>query len=76
MSHPKQPVGGNIGLVKQGDSIRIDIPNRRIDVLVSEEELAKRRQEQDKLGWQPVEERPRKVTAALKAYAKIGHQCG
>ena len=58
-------------MVKQGDMIRIDIPNRRIDVLVSEEELAKRRQEQDKLGWQPVEERPRKITAALKAYAKL-----
>ena len=58
-------------MVKQGDTIRIDIPNRRIDVLVSEEELAKRRQEQDKLGWQPVEERPRKVTAALEAYAKL-----
>ena len=68
---PEAAAGGNIGLVKQGDSIRIDIPNRRIDVLVSEEELAKRRQEQDKLGWQPVEERPRKVTAALKAYAKL-----
>jgi dihydroxy-acid dehydratase len=68
---PEAAAGGNIGLVKQGDTIRIDIPNRRIDVLVSEEELDKRRQEQDKLGWQPVEERPRKVTAALKAYAKL-----
>ena len=68
---PEAAAGGNIGLVKQGDTIRIDIPKRSIDVLISDEELAKRRQEQDKLGWQPVEERPRKVTAALKAYAKL-----
>ena len=68
---PEAAAGGNIGLVKQGDRIRIDIPQRRIDILISDEELAKRRKEQDKLGWQPVEERPRKVTAALKAYAKL-----
>ena len=63
--------GGNIGLVKQGDRIRIDIPNRTIDILVSDKELAQRRAKQDKLGWQPVEERPRKVSSALKAYAKL-----
>jgi dihydroxy-acid dehydratase len=40
-------------------------------VLVSDEELAKRRSEQDKIGWQPKEARPRKVSAALKAYAKL-----
>ena len=57
--------------MKQGDTIRIDIPNRTIDVLVSEEELAKRRSEQDKIGWQPKEVRPRNVSAALKAYAKL-----
>ncbi len=68
---PEAAAGGNIGLVKQGDRIRIDIPQRRIDIMISNEELAKRRTEQDQLGWQPVEERPRKVTAALKAYAKL-----
>jgi dihydroxy-acid dehydratase len=68
---PEAGAGGTIGIVKQGDTIRIDIPNRTIDVLVSDEELAKRRSEQDKLGWQPKEARPRKVSAALKAYAKL-----
>ncbi|MGH1430069.1 MAG: dihydroxy-acid dehydratase [Neptuniibacter sp.] len=68
---PEAAAGGAIGLVRNGDIIRIDIPNRTIDVLLSDEELAARRAEQDKLGWQPVEERPRKVSAALKAYAKL-----
>ena len=68
---PEAAAGGAIGLVKMGDRIRIDIPNRSIDVLISDEELAARRIEQDKLGWKPVKERPRKVSAALKAYAKL-----
>ena len=68
---PEAAAGGAIGLVRNGDMIRIDIPNRTIDVLVSDEELAKRRAEQDKLGWKPAEDRPRRVSAALKAYAKL-----
>jgi dihydroxy-acid dehydratase len=68
---PEAAAGGNIGLVKNGDRIRIDIPNRSIDVLISDHELAKRRKEQDSIGWKPVDPRPRKVTAALKAYAKL-----
>ncbi|WP_432697202.1 dihydroxy-acid dehydratase [Marinobacterium sp. YM272] len=68
---PEAAAGGAIGLVQNGDRIRIDIPNRTIDVLVSDEELALRRAEQDKKGWKPAEERPRKVSAALKAYAKL-----
>jgi dihydroxy-acid dehydratase len=68
---PEAAAGGTIGLVKNGDRIRIDIPNRSINVLVSDDELAKRRVEQDKLGWKPVLPRPRKVSAALKAYAKL-----
>ncbi|MGB0732320.1 MAG: dihydroxy-acid dehydratase [Pontibacterium sp.] len=68
---PEAAAGGAIGLVRNGDMIRIDIPNRTIDVLLSDEELAARRAEQDKLGWKPVEARPRKVSAALKAYAKL-----
>ena len=68
---PEAGAGGTIGLVNQGDMIRIDIPNRTIDVLVSDKELAQRRAEQDKLGWKPKEARPRKVSAALKAYAKL-----
>ena len=68
---PEAAAGGAIGLVRNGDKIRIDIPARTIDVLLSDAELAARRVEQDKLGWKPVESRPRKITAALKAYAKL-----
>ncbi|WP_020482436.1 dihydroxy-acid dehydratase [Methylomonas sp. MK1] len=66
---PEAAAGGAIGLVRNGDRIRIDIPNRTINVLVSDEELAQRRTEQDKLGWKPARPRPRKVSVALKAYA-------
>ena len=68
---PEAAAGGAIGLVRNGDRIRIDIPNRAIDVLVSDEELARRRAEQDAKGWKPAEARPRKVSAALKAYALL-----
>ncbi|MCE4554101.1 dihydroxy-acid dehydratase [Pelomonas cellulosilytica] len=68
---PEAAAGGAIGLVRNGDRIRIDIPNRTIDVLVSDAELAKRRAEQDAKGWKPAEARPRKVSAALKAYALL-----
>lgn len=68
---PEAAAGGAIGLVRNGDIIRIDIPNRTIDVLLSDEELAERRAEQDKLGWKPVEPRPRKVSAALKAFGML-----
>jgi dihydroxy-acid dehydratase len=68
---PEAAAGGAIGLVRDGDRIRIDIPNRTIDVLVSDEELARRRAEQDARGWKPAKPRPRKVSAALKAYAKL-----
>jgi len=68
---PEAAAGGAIGLVRNGDRIRIDIPNRRIDVLLSDEELAKRRVEQDAKGWKPALPRKRKVSAALRAYAKL-----
>ena len=68
---PEAAAGGAIGLVRNGDRIRIDIPNRSINVLVSDEELSKRRAEQNKLGWKPAKARPRKVSAALKVYAKF-----
>ena len=68
---PEAAAGGAIGLVRHGDRIRIDIPNRSISVLVSDEELGKRRAEQDQLGWKPVKPRSRKVSAALKAYALL-----
>ena len=68
---PEAAAGGAIGLVRSGDLIRINIPNRSIDVVLSDEALAQRRAEQDKLGWKPVKARPRKVSAALKAYAMM-----
>ena len=68
---PEAAAGGAIGLVQNGDIIRIDIPNRTINMLVSDEELAKRREAQNAKGWKPVEARPRKISAALKAYAML-----
>ncbi|QEW08674.1 dihydroxy-acid dehydratase [Nitrincola iocasae] len=68
---PEAAAGGAIGLVREGDPICIDIPNRSINVLLPDEELAKRRVEQDAIGWKPAMERPRKVSSALKAYAKL-----
>ncbi|CAM4284549.1 dihydroxy-acid dehydratase [Comamonas aquatilis] len=68
---PEAAAGGAIGLVQNGDRIRIDIPNRSINVLVSDEELVRRREEQNAKGWKPVKPRPRKVSAALKAYAML-----
>jgi dihydroxy-acid dehydratase len=66
---PEAAQGGAIGLVRQGDIIEIDIPNRTINLAVSDAELAARRAEQDKLGWKPAAPRKRNVTTALKAYA-------
>ncbi len=66
---PEAAEGGAIGLVREGDIIEIDIPNRNINVLVNDAEMAKRRAEQDKLGWKPAQPRKRRVTTALKAYA-------
>ena len=68
---PEAAAEGTIGLIRNGDIIKIDIPNRTIDVLLSDKELKKRREQQDSVGWQPVEDRPRKVTPALKAFAKL-----
>ncbi|MBD8067010.1 dihydroxy-acid dehydratase [Devosia sp. PTR5] len=66
---PEAAEGGTIGLVREGDTIEIDIPNRTITLLVSDDELAQRRHDQDQLGWKPAHPRKRNVTTALKAYA-------
>ncbi|MCJ1883418.1 dihydroxy-acid dehydratase [Pseudomonas sp. LA21] len=68
---PEAAAGGAIGLVQDGDKVLIDIPNRSINLLVSDEELAARRVEQDKKGWKPAQPRARKVSTALKAYALL-----
>ncbi|WP_223476055.1 dihydroxy-acid dehydratase [Oricola indica] len=66
---PEAANGGAIGLVREGDTIEIDIPNRTINLAVSDAELDKRRSEQDATGWKPSAPRKRNVTTALKAYA-------
>jgi len=66
---PEAASGGPIGLVRDGDSIEIDIPNRSIRLVVDESVLAQRRAEQDAVGWKPAEPRKRQVSTALKAYA-------
>ena len=55
---PEAAAGGAIGLVRNGDRIRIDIHERSINLLVSDEEMAKRRAEQDAKGWKPALPRP------------------
>lgn len=66
---PEAAAGGIIGLVRDGDIIEIDIPNRTINLAVDEVELAARRTAQDAAGWKPEETRKRKVSQALKVYA-------
>ncbi len=68
---PEAAAGGGIGLVRDGDRIRIDIPQRSINLLVSDEELAARHAEQAAKGWKPTHPRTRKVSTALKAYALL-----
>jgi dihydroxy-acid dehydratase len=70
---PEAAEGGAIGLVEEGDTIEIDIPNRSIRVAISDEELAARRTAMEAKGakaWKPVN-RDRQVSAALKAYAAM-----
>ncbi|MHB0950541.1 MAG: dihydroxy-acid dehydratase [Allorhizobium sp.] len=66
---PEAANGGTIGLVREGDTIEIDIPNRTINLAVAADVLARRRAEQDAFGWKPSSPRKRNVTTALKAYA-------
>ena len=71
---PEAAEGGNIGLIKEGDIIEIDIPNRTINVALSEDELSVRREQMIAKGegaWAPEEERKRKVSRALRAYASL-----
>ncbi|MEU0811656.1 dihydroxy-acid dehydratase [Streptomyces sp. NPDC005970] len=66
---PEAASGGTIALVEDGDRIRIDIPARTIELLVSEEELAARRAALG--GVYAPKNRDRKVSAALRAYAAM-----
>jgi len=69
---PEAEEGGEIALVEEGDQIRIDIPNRSIDVLVSPEELDRRRAAMKALGPRAFKpNRDRQVSPALQAYAMM-----
>lgn len=61
---PEAAVGGPIALVEEGDIIKIDIPNLKLEVAVPDEELEKRRQ-----AWQPRE--PKVTTGYLARYASL-----
>jgi dihydroxy-acid dehydratase len=71
---PEAAEGGLIGLVEEGDLIKIDIPARSIHLEVDDATLAKRREAQLARGanaWKPAAKRARKITMALKAYAAM-----
>ena len=70
---PEAAEGGAIGLVEEGDLIEIDIPARRINLKISDDELQARRQAMEARGesaWRPID-RDRQVSAALQAYAAM-----
>lgn len=71
---PEAAEGGAIGLVEEGDKIHIDIPNRTIDIMISDEELATRRTAMEAKGsdaFKPSVKRSRVVSQALRAYAAM-----
>ena len=68
---PEAAEGGAIGLIENGDIIKIDIPNRTIRIDVADAVLSDRRQVQEKKGWKPAKNRKRKVSKALRAYAQF-----
>ncbi|MFR1237195.1 MAG: dihydroxy-acid dehydratase [Barnesiella sp.] len=70
---PEAAAGGNIGLVRDGDIIKIDIPARSIQVIVGKEELEKRREEEMRRGKDAFtpHHRARTVSKALRAYAAM-----
>ena len=70
---PEAAEGGAIGLVEEGDTIEIDIPNRTINLKVSDAELIDRRTKMDAKGnnaWKPAQ-RERFISPALRAYAAM-----
>lgn len=69
---PEAAAGGLIGLIENGDTIRISVKDRSLTLEVADEEIARRRQEMENRAqpWQPTE-RKRTVTKALRAYAKM-----
>ena len=68
---PEAAEGGAIALVEEGDRIEISIPERTINLAVSDEVLAERRAVREKKGWLPAQPRDRRVSPALEAYAAM-----
>ena len=70
---PEAAAGGNIGLVRDGDIIEIDIPARSIQVKLSDEELQRRREEEEQRGKEAFtpRNRQRQISKALRAYAAM-----
>ena len=70
---PEAAEGGAIGLIEEGDTIEIDIPNRTIHLAITDEEMSHRRAHMEakgKLAWKPLN-RERHVSPALRAYAAM-----
>ena len=67
---PEAASGGTIGLVEDGDSITISIPNRSITLNVDDATLEQRRRAADERGWKPVD-RDRQVSTALRIYGSL-----
>ena len=68
---PEAAAGGAIGLVRTGDEIEIDVNNRVLRALVSDEELERRRAEKGPAPWKPSKPRPRQVSDALRVYGML-----
>jgi dihydroxy-acid dehydratase len=64
---PEAQVGGPLALIQDGDKIRVDVPNRRLDAEISEEEMKRRKSK-----WTPPDQS--KVTGTLAMYAKTALQ--
>ena len=70
---PEAACGGEIGLIEDGDTVEIDIPNRRINLAISDAEMSKRRAAMQARGdeaWKPAN-RVRPISAALQVYAAL-----
>ena len=63
---PEAAVGGPLGLVRNGDRIRLDVPGRRLDMLVEDDEIARRR-----AAWSPPPPHPGSERGYLRLY--LGH---
>ncbi len=70
---PEAAAGGNVGLLRSGDSIEIDIPNRTLNVALTDEQLAERRTEEESRGADAFKphDRDREVSTALRIYASM-----